>query len=106
MSAERGWIGDPPPERERTPPSHAYKWYKMMGAAELLPETPRTKEARPPGWIRCLRTSRRDLAGAMDVKTMQYHQVRILCALRDKILEEMLETDKTLTRQTWSWVMR
>ena len=33
---------------------------------------------------------------------MQYHQVRILCALRDKILEEMLETDKTLTRQTWS----
>lgn len=45
MSAERGWIVDPPPERERTPPSHAYKWYKMMGAAELLPETPReTKE--------------------------------------------------------------
>ena len=41
MSAERGWIVDPPPERERTPPSHAYKWYKMMGAAELLPETPR-----------------------------------------------------------------
>jgi hypothetical protein len=33
---------------------------------------------------------------------MQHHQVRILCALRDKILEEMLETDKTLTRQTWS----
>jgi hypothetical protein len=45
MSAERGWIVDPPLERERTPPSHAYKWYKMMGAAELLPETPReTKE--------------------------------------------------------------
>jgi hypothetical protein len=41
MSAERGWIGDPQPERERTPPSHAYKWHKMMGAAELLPETPR-----------------------------------------------------------------
>jgi hypothetical protein len=33
---------------------------------------------------------------------MQYHQVRILCALRDKILEELLETDKTLTRQAWS----
>ena len=26
---------------------------------------------------------------------MQYHQLRILCALRDK----MLEADKTLTRQ-------
>ena len=33
---------------------------------------------------------------------MQYHQVRILCALRDKILEEMLEVISTLTRQTWS----
>ena len=33
---------------------------------------------------------------------MQDHQVRILCALRDKILEEMLEADPTLTRQTWS----
>ena len=30
---------------------------------------------------------------------MQYRQLRILCALRDKILEEMLKADKTLTRQ-------
>ena len=44
MSAEKGWIGDPPPKRERTPPSHAYKWYKMMGAAELLPENIRETE--------------------------------------------------------------
>ena len=33
---------------------------------------------------------------------MQDHQVRILCALRDKILEEMLVADQTLTRQRWS----
>jgi hypothetical protein len=33
---------------------------------------------------------------------MQDHQVRILGALRDKILEEMLEADPTLTRQKWS----
>lgn len=37
MSAERGWIGDPLPDRERTPPSHRYKWHKMMGATNLLP---------------------------------------------------------------------
>ncbi len=37
MSAERGWIGDPPPDRERTPSSHRYKWHKMMGATNLLP---------------------------------------------------------------------
>ena len=39
MSAQRGWIADPPPDRERTPPSHRYKWYKMMGATDLLPKT-------------------------------------------------------------------
>ena len=33
---------------------------------------------------------------------MQDHQVRILGALRDKILEEMLAADPTLTRQKWS----
>jgi hypothetical protein len=33
---------------------------------------------------------------------MQYHQLRILSALRDKILEEILKADKTLTRQKWS----
>jgi hypothetical protein len=33
---------------------------------------------------------------------MQDHQVRILCALRDKILEQMLDADDILTRQTWS----
>jgi hypothetical protein len=50
MSAERGWIVDPPLERELTPPSHANKWYKMMGAAELLPETPQ-REHHTPGWL-------------------------------------------------------
>ena len=38
VNPERGWLGEPPQERERTPPSHAYKWYKMMGAAHLLPD--------------------------------------------------------------------
>ena len=38
MSAERGWLVEPPPQqRDHEPPSHAYKWYKMMGAAKLLP---------------------------------------------------------------------
>ncbi len=35
-----GRLGEPPPERDHEP-SHALKWYKMMGAAELLPETSR-----------------------------------------------------------------
>jgi hypothetical protein len=51
MSAERGWIGDPPPQQEHHTPGwlsekgtgrshfHPFKWYEMMGAAELLPET-------------------------------------------------------------------
>ena len=39
MSARKGWIADPPPERDHKP-SHALKWYKMMGAAQLLPEAP------------------------------------------------------------------
>jgi len=37
MSAERGWIADPPPRREHKP-SHEFKWYKMMGARELVPQ--------------------------------------------------------------------
>ena len=37
MSARKGWIGDPQPERDHKP-SHALKWYKMMGAAHLLAE--------------------------------------------------------------------
>ena len=41
MSAERGWIGDPPPDHERTPRSHRYKWHKLMGATNLLPEEER-----------------------------------------------------------------
>ena len=40
----RGWLGEPPPERDHKP-SHAFKWYKMMGAAQLLPETPRDDSA-------------------------------------------------------------
>lgn len=37
MSARQGWIGDLQPERDHKP-SHALKWYKMMGAAHLLPK--------------------------------------------------------------------
>ena len=48
MSAERGWIADPPPQQEHHPPGwlsekgtgrshfHPYKWYRMMSAP--LPE--------------------------------------------------------------------
>ena len=32
---------EPPPDRERTPPSHRYKWHKMMGATNLLPDEER-----------------------------------------------------------------
>jgi len=39
MSARKGWIGEPQPQRDHKP-SHALKWYKMMGAAEHLPPTP------------------------------------------------------------------
>jgi hypothetical protein len=45
LSAERGWLGEPPPEHERTPPSHASKWYKMMGAAKLLPGACKAEES-------------------------------------------------------------
>ncbi|MGI9123488.1 MAG: hypothetical protein ACR2JM_01865 [Mycobacterium sp.] len=32
-AAERGWLADPPPRPDRSPPpSHAGKWYIMMGA--------------------------------------------------------------------------
>jgi hypothetical protein len=59
MSAERGWIADPPPPCRDYIPGEEHKWRlmmgngqfltdeqkaelaKMMGAAELLPETPR-----------------------------------------------------------------
>ena len=44
--AMRGWLGEPPPERERTPLSHEHKWRKMMGAAEPLPNQYDTEEAR------------------------------------------------------------
>ena len=40
VRAIRGWLGEPPPERDYKP-SRALKWHKMMGAAELLPETSR-----------------------------------------------------------------
>ena len=40
------------PERERTPPSHRYKWYKMMGAADLLPKTQRKGTPDGPGHLR------------------------------------------------------
>ena len=32
--AMRGWLGEPQPQRDHKP-SHALKWYKIMGAAEL-----------------------------------------------------------------------
>lgn len=38
VSAERGWLEEPQPERDHKP-SHALKWYKMMGAADLPPES-------------------------------------------------------------------
>ncbi|MGB8502833.1 hypothetical protein [Mycobacterium sp.] len=36
--AMRGWLGEPPPERERTPLSHALKWRIMMGNGQFLTE--------------------------------------------------------------------
>lgn len=42
MSARKGWIGDPQPERD-IKPSHTLKWYRMMGAAHLL--TARTDDS-------------------------------------------------------------
>ena len=41
--AMRGWLGEPQPQRDHKP-SHALKWYKMMGAAELLPHNQRVAE--------------------------------------------------------------
>jgi hypothetical protein len=31
-----GWIGTPPDPQPENPPSHATKWYKIMGARHLL----------------------------------------------------------------------
>jgi hypothetical protein len=42
--AMRGWLTDPPPPPPRDyHPGEEHKWYKMMGAAHLLP--PREREA-------------------------------------------------------------
>ena len=35
--AMRGWLSDPPPPPREHRPGEEYKWYKMMGAAHLLP---------------------------------------------------------------------
>jgi hypothetical protein len=34
--AVSGWIGTPPDPQPENPPSHATKWYKIMGARYLL----------------------------------------------------------------------
>ena len=40
--AVRGWLSDPPPPPPRTyAPGEEHKWYKMMGAAHLLPRQQR-----------------------------------------------------------------
>jgi hypothetical protein len=37
--AMRGWLSDPPPPTPRPYiPGEEHKWYKMMGATDLLPE--------------------------------------------------------------------
>ena len=37
--AVRGWLSDPPPPPPRTyTPGEEHKWYKMMGATDLLPQ--------------------------------------------------------------------
>ena len=43
VRAMRGWLGEPPPECDLKPPP-ALKWYKMMGAAELLLKHRETEE--------------------------------------------------------------
>jgi hypothetical protein len=36
--ARQGWLTDNPPAPPRTyPPGEEHKWYRMMGAAHLLP---------------------------------------------------------------------
>jgi hypothetical protein len=38
----RGWLSDPPPPPPRTyAPGEEHKWYKMRGAAHLLPRQER-----------------------------------------------------------------
>ena len=39
MSAERGWIAEPPPPSRDAVPGEERKWRIMMGAAELLSMT-------------------------------------------------------------------
>ena len=41
--AMRGWLVEPPPvpAAGAPPPSHRYKWHKMMGATNLLPDEER-----------------------------------------------------------------
>ncbi len=49
MSAERGWLGEPPPPCDYDP-AQAYKWHKMMGAAGPCPvcgQPIRYKQFRP-----------------------------------------------------------
>ncbi len=38
MSAERGWIADPPPPPRTYAPGEERKWYMMTGVAHLLPK--------------------------------------------------------------------
>jgi hypothetical protein len=45
--AMRGWLADPPPPPRTYAPGEEHKWYKMMGAAHLLPAG-RPRSASPP----------------------------------------------------------
>ena len=53
--AVRGWLSDPPPPPPRTyAPGEEYKWYKMMGATDLLPEREREVLRRSLAHLRTL----------------------------------------------------
>ena len=53
--AMRGWLTDSPPPPPRTYiPGEEYKWYKMMGAAHMLPERERKALRRSLAHLRTL----------------------------------------------------
>ena len=53
--AMRGWLSDPPPPPPRTyAPGEEHKWYKMMGATDLLPEREREALRRSLAHLRTL----------------------------------------------------
>ena len=45
--AMQGWLAaDPPPPPRTYAPGEEHKWYKMMGAAHLLPPHPQWTDAQ------------------------------------------------------------